>query len=650
MKKQNLPNITFLANFAMQTIFLTFLFVSNTFPQVTINERVEINPAKQKFDSRTPTEGDGWWIDTCYIDTYDSSEIDLTFTPSSIEPGETAIMTLWASVGYEYDEDDRNILEKTITLEPNYGTIQKIDSSHYKYFAPSSTPGDSVLIVTVNYENFNWICAYGDEEKGGHQSNNILEDLQCGCPLWTSTKIVRNYGSAQIVIDWDSLDVQVEPDTIYPGGTVQVVIKKRLPDGTLTDFPPEQTYEIAKLEGCLSGNIVVGQDSGAYFYDVSQPIYFAVADSLVGDSVGTVLLQVGLIVSSEKPRLGNKPNNIESNECFTGNFESESKDNTKVTINDVVTIGFTVGTYHINSVPEMPDNLSIWVHPNFFSGEPYFLDWDLEVKWVSTEQEPDKTFSYTFNDQTMGTSADGVGLTLPETDETIIGGDELTLAVRYTDNNFTDEEVTKKLTGMKILGTNGENNVQVVNDYIANHEFPEIDLDLSEEVTLQDQRKQMQIIVQLESSHFQFYDERYLWKPHGPNDVGYPNIQTNDDGVLDWGLCQIHEPEPPISWIWNWKININQGIHFLWTEKFEQMKRDGWDGGFYEIKERLLKKGIEVRNLNREDFLKWLSQRYKAGQYYINYVPGKKDKEGYWVPNPEHRARGDKFWMLFNQQ
>jgi len=47
MKKQNLPNRTFLANFAMQSLSLILLFVINIFPQVVINERVEINPDKQ---------------------------------------------------------------------------------------------------------------------------------------------------------------------------------------------------------------------------------------------------------------------------------------------------------------------------------------------------------------------------------------------------------------------------------------------------------------------------------------------------------------------------------------------------------------------------------------------------------------------------
>ncbi|MBV6418957.1 MAG: hypothetical protein DAHOPDDO_00167 [Ignavibacteriaceae bacterium] len=60
MKKQNLPNKTFLVNFSMQTVILIFLFVINIFSQVIINERVEINPIKPTLDVRATTEGDGW--------------------------------------------------------------------------------------------------------------------------------------------------------------------------------------------------------------------------------------------------------------------------------------------------------------------------------------------------------------------------------------------------------------------------------------------------------------------------------------------------------------------------------------------------------------------------------------------------------------
>jgi hypothetical protein len=145
--KQNYPQKTLPFLYALLTIFLFILFVENIFPQVTINERIEINPTYHKTYTRT-IEGDGWWIDNCYIDTYDSSEVDLTFTPASIEPSETTIMTV------DYDEELHNFLERTITLESNLGTLVRMPVGGYKYYAPSSTPGDSALVVRIYYEQF----------------------------------------------------------------------------------------------------------------------------------------------------------------------------------------------------------------------------------------------------------------------------------------------------------------------------------------------------------------------------------------------------------------------------------------------------------------------------------------------------------------
>ncbi|NUM60552.1 MAG: hypothetical protein HUU44_00190, partial [Ignavibacteriaceae bacterium] len=187
MKKQILPNKTFLTNFAMQTIILIILFVSNIFSQVVIEERIEIDPTNYKTNIQT-TRGDGWWIDTCYINTYDSSEVDLTFSPPAIEPGETTIMTV------DYNEELHNFLDRNITLEPNLGSIIKTGNSEYKYYAPSSTPGDTALIVRIYYEQFHWGCAYGELKPDSIKTNSTLEDYQCGCPIWTWTQVFRKYG------------------------------------------------------------------------------------------------------------------------------------------------------------------------------------------------------------------------------------------------------------------------------------------------------------------------------------------------------------------------------------------------------------------------------------------------------------------------
>lgn len=383
MKKQNLPNRSFLTNFAMQTILLIILLVSNILPQVIINARVEINPIKQQFDSGTTTEGDGWWIDTCYFETYDSSEVDLTFTPAAIEPGETTIMTL------DYNEELHNLLERNIILEPNIGTLVWNDTSEYKYYAPTSTPGDTALVVKINYEQFWWYCAVGALRQDSIQTNNTLEDLICGCPIgqfWT--KVNRRYGIDSIMIAWDSLDVKVVPDTIYPGDTAQVVIKKRLPNGILIDFDSTQTYEVGMLDGCILGNIKTSSDSGYYVYNVTQPIYF-IADSSA-DTTGAVLLRVGLVEQARKPEDKNSlQKDIVESDCFIGGQFKSYEDVTVVKDNPLEIIYPTqLVNEEITNNPQMPEVICKARLKKFYPGVIKY-EWKYIVQKTYNRRESD---------------------------------------------------------------------------------------------------------------------------------------------------------------------------------------------------------------------------------------------------------------------
>jgi hypothetical protein len=101
-----------------------------------------------------------------------------------------------------------------------------------------------------------------------------------------------------------NLYVTVNPPEIGPGETAQIIVQRIHGDGTLEDFPEWQTFEIGMLDGCALGMIKTEADSGAYLYDVMQPIYFK-ADT--GAESGTVRLSVGyirqIISSSRSVRL-----------------------------------------------------------------------------------------------------------------------------------------------------------------------------------------------------------------------------------------------------------------------------------------------------------------------------------------------------------
>ncbi len=620
-------------------LFFIGLLPPNLYGQVKIKERVELQNSKG-------VESFIWPVNGCEYDRHEIWPYFIKFEPNPVSPGHATVATIWIDEEFNwiYWPDSADYLQRIIELEPDYGEVTRIGLAEYLITIPDTVTSDSVAIV-FNYSNYTDGCSgWGKSEK----STQITQCPTCNPPeLWRT--LYEDFATDTLVIKPDSFVVYIEPEECYPGDTVQVVIKKRLSDGTLVDFPATQTYEIAKLEGCMLGNILADNDSGSYFYDVSQPIYFAAADTLVGDTTGTVMLQVGLVDPAKKKELPiNHPTHSESNDCFTGPFLSVSEKKKSFNVYDPIIISWDPGKYDITPEPKMPTLLTIWIQPREFVGL-YQIVWALEVKWTSTEQTPDKVFSYTFLNTKTASTPDGTDLPVPEGDETIVGGDDITLTGIYYDSKYPyGYPFTKKLTGMKILGKNGDNNVQVVNGYIAGHQFDPIDLPLIEPITLQDQRKQMQIIVEKESSHFQFFDTRYTYKRHGPNDIGYPNTQRNTGGAADWGLCQLNKWEPSLGIIWNWKENINAGIDFLWGEKYDILK-----SLYNNIKKKYAKKGITIRGLTKEEFLLWHTQLYRRGSYYVDYTEGnpRKNEPSKFVKTDikKYYEYGDDFLSRFNQ-
>ncbi|MFO7445065.1 MAG: hypothetical protein R6W90_01805 [Ignavibacteriaceae bacterium] len=135
--------------------------------------------------------------------------------------------------------------------------------------------------------------------------------------------------------------VQFIPDTLAPGDTANILIKKRNEDLSLSNFPPEATFEIGMLDGCVNGTILTEAGTGSYFFDIPQPVKFIAADSIEGDS-GTVKLKIGIVNDGEiiatKNVKDNKNKTFKSNKnlykvaknymgsqietCFAGDFNT----------------------------------------------------------------------------------------------------------------------------------------------------------------------------------------------------------------------------------------------------------------------------------------------------------------------------------------
>ncbi|MCZ7610244.1 MAG: hypothetical protein M5U17_08740 [Ignavibacterium sp.] len=118
------------------------------------------------------------------------------------------------------------------------------------------------------------------------------------------------------------LVVNIVPETISPGDTAQIIPKLKNPDGSLSDFPIEQTFEIGMLDGCALGMIKTATDSGLYVDAALQPFYF-IADT--GAVEGTVKLRVGVIEGMSSSSLLN--NNFKSRKSEYQVKKSSTSDN-----------------------------------------------------------------------------------------------------------------------------------------------------------------------------------------------------------------------------------------------------------------------------------------------------------------------------------
>lgn len=293
----------------------------------------------------------GCTFGNCYYSLCDSSELFISFEPSSVQPGKNTIITLWVDENftYQYNEDNDDLLQKNIFVEPNCGNINYLGEGQYLFTAPDTLTSDSIVIL-VNYENYSQHCwGLKDGTKFFTQPNKSTEDCLDCFPYGSALN--HRYASAQLTIKWDSLYVEISPAEIFPGDTAEIIIKKRLPDGSLVDFDSSQSFEVATLEGCVMGNILVGDSLSNYFYDVHQPIKFVVADTVNTDSA-LILHRVGLI--EQNKNLKHKEF-LETN-CFSGYFQSQTYQNASAAIKQPLRIFFPaeIDTMWITEEPQMP--------------------------------------------------------------------------------------------------------------------------------------------------------------------------------------------------------------------------------------------------------------------------------------------------------
>ncbi|WP_337871652.1 hypothetical protein [Ignavibacterium sp.] len=314
-------------------------------------------------------------------------ELYISFSPTTVRPGGSTIIKLWVVLN-EYPFIEQDLIAKTISVNPNVGNITPLGNGEYLYNAPDTLTVDSAY-VNIFYEAYTQHCAIFQTKSNNEYANSISSCIDCPPPAWSVQ--INYYASELLTITHDSLYVEISPSEIFAGDTANIIIKRRLNDGTLVDFDSSQTFEIATLEGCILGNLLVSDSLANYFYSVHQPIKFVVSDSLVSDT-GLVLIKVGLVDNNYDKAIKNKAEFVETS-CFTGNFISNVYQNASVNIGPSLKIIYPTeqDTFWITEEPQMPNIQCLAIFYPLYSKDIMY-EWKFIIRKVYQRRTSDGNF------------------------------------------------------------------------------------------------------------------------------------------------------------------------------------------------------------------------------------------------------------------
>lgn len=217
--------------------------------------------------------GDDWDYNelVIYVNITDEPDFDVSISPEQITGGEWALLEI--------------MIANYCNMPPTQLNVEIIQGQEY-----------GSLIDPYTYESVKSIT--GLDYWGGYAWVDYISD---GVSVAETEQVVIRVSTTDSMTEPKEVILYINPPPIYVytipevvgvADTALIIIKKRNPDGTLEDFPAEQLFEVAATEGCINGNILVGDSLGVYFSAAQQPIYFVAADSIEGDS-GYVRLRVG---------------------------------------------------------------------------------------------------------------------------------------------------------------------------------------------------------------------------------------------------------------------------------------------------------------------------------------------------------------------
>ena len=155
-----------------------------------------------------------------------------------------------------------------ITEGKNYG----------KLINPKTGETEDVLNNIISENNLVELefLANEDEPIG---EDSIVIIISCSIPTVQNLEL-------DLIIKPTELVVEVEPNLLSPGDTANVLLKYKKSDGSLIDYPVDQTFDIEFISGAEFGNflLVDGETVGKSFYDIESGFKLIAEDSIALDN------------------------------------------------------------------------------------------------------------------------------------------------------------------------------------------------------------------------------------------------------------------------------------------------------------------------------------------------------------------------------
>ncbi len=338
-------------------------------------------------------------------------------------------------------------------------------------------------------------------------------------------------------------------DTINPGDTINVTVRKENDDGTITDYPSGTTFNIGIVSGGDYGNLLANGELGSSFDNVDVPIQFIANENNAADSVmvsmratvnsgvsGSVsqnakALNKGIKKVSNVKKNGKKFLNDEGGICnwFSNLFVK------KIELVVLEPLDNQLLQKVITDEPKMPQDMIVKAQLKNFDGNADFYVTIPDLDWYAPRTETDKVPQLVTTGYIDG-HKNGSGIveihfnemTYKDGGAVIRGGDRMNLEVKAVAKGKT---YTKPITNpFKIIGSN-----------------PSLPAMLAALNGLQ-----YEAVACHESSFQQF----------NPS-PGFP-YQGRVDG-RDMGIMQIHQyaGTQDDDVIWNWRANVEAGKNIL---------------------------------------------------------------------------------------